>query len=331
MRTDWENDSEEFEPDPGNRRNWIVALAVASLLILLYSIGSSEGNFAYALGSNMVTALIIIVAYFAITMRWRRGQRATVLVSLSTLFLALVVGTGIGMSVNRVSQESQYASGLRQDMHTLMESMESDSALRSGQLRLDTNATAGGSVGKLEVLVRRMVNRLIAVRGDYLREIEAIGWDSILAPQRLAQDRSLERSRAMIAAGRALIAHYQQRSRRVMDTVRIEVLALDIDEQSKQEFLDGYARSMRAKGDQLDTQWKLEQDVMDEFEAIITLLASKKRGWNVVDGALLFSNQSDLDTYKRHLAAIESIAQEQERVAQSRREQMNQGLQKLER
>lgn len=75
---------------------------------------------------------------------------------------------------------------------------------------------AGGEFGEMERFVKEFIDRFVAQRNDYLLELEAIGWNSILDAQRVKNDTTLSESKVMIARAKAIIDKYEKKTADLM-------------------------------------------------------------------------------------------------------------------
>lgn len=68
----------------------------------------------------------------------------------------------------------------------------------------------------MERFVKEFIDRFVAQRNDYLLELEAIGWNSILDAQRVKNDTTLSESKVMIARAKAIIDKYEKKTADLM-------------------------------------------------------------------------------------------------------------------
>lgn len=250
---------------------------------------------------------------------------------LPTIVRSILIGAALALLYTGCTDKTEEnPSTLRRDVNRLVDQLDSADLSDPTALALDTAATMRGERGMVESLVRKMLNRIITLRADYMKDITAIGWDSVLAPERVIRDKSLAESKRMIASARSLIATYRGRTHSILDTLGMEIGALDIDEETRASMASGYTSALKEREGELDRQWDLEAQVVDEVDAIITILGTKRGRWKVSDEGVMFTDPDALASYNSHLTRLQGIVQQQEQVAREGREQINRGLSKIE-
>jgi len=172
------------------------------------------------------------------------------------------------------------------------------------------------------------IDRFVAQRNDYLLELEAIGWNSILDAQRVKNDTTLSESKVMIARAKAIIDKYENKTADLMQGTKAHINSLNMSESTKREMLAGFDRGMGKAGKQIDEQWKLEKQVVVQFENVFLLLAASKK-WVVEGEQILFYTDDDLARFNSYIGTIQNLTQQQEQLQKKSYAEVNQNFEAL--
>lgn len=180
----------------------------------------------------------------------------------------------------------------------------------------------------MERFVKEFIDRFVAQRNDYLPELEAIGWNSILDAQRVKNDTTLSESKVMIARAKAIIDKYENKTADLMQGTKAHINSLNMSESTKREMLAGFDRGMSKAGKQIDEQWKLEKQVVVQFENVFLLLAASKK-WVVEGEQILFYTDDDLARFNSYIGTIQNLTQQQEQLQKKSYAEVNQNFEAL--
>src|SRR5262249_13583214 len=109
--------------------------------------------------------------------------------------------------------------------------------------KIDTTPAAQGEVGEMERFGRTFMSRMAEQRNDYLKQLDAIGWDKILDMQRIAGDKSLSQSKAMVGKARSLVASYREKALATIEGARADIDKLQVSDAAKAGFRKGFEKS----------------------------------------------------------------------------------------
>ena len=194
---------------------------------------------------------------------------------------------------------------------------------------MDTTPKAKGDLGEIERFLKTFLNRMASQRNDLLLELEAIGWDFILDPDRIKKDRTLTESKMLIQRANAIVRKYKAQTYTLLDNTQKEISILNISENYRRGILNGFKEGMANQRSQIDEIWDLEIKAISEIENIIALLAVKQGAWEVQNGELLFANQSDVDNFNSYLTAIQEHLARQQAIQKQSIATMNKNLNKF--
>jgi len=308
---------------------WIVALALLCLGILGYGFFFSNNTVsapAFLAGKYLVHALLVWGVFHAIFLR-KRGANINAIAFIAiygSLFLSGLIG----------------ASQKKQQLVTALSSMHQEYARAASQVVDSTGLPAGierspattpqamGEYGEIERFFREFLDRLVALRSDYLIELEATGWNSVLDAQRIRSDARLSESRVMIERAKASVDSYEQKTSALLQDTRLRIGTLDMSESTRRRALEVLDESMGRAGAQLDQQWSLERQVIRQLENIVQLLAASK-GWVVEGEHILFSSDAELDRFNSYIQEIQQTVLEQEQIRKNSYAEVNQRFEAL--
>ncbi|MEW6665435.1 MAG: DUF2628 domain-containing protein [Thermodesulfobacteriota bacterium] len=150
----------------------------------------------------------------------------------------------------------------------------------------------------------------VSLRDAYFRDLNAIGWERILDPLRIQQDKSLSETSRMIQTAKALIGNYRSRSEKILreayDGMDVSGRGLDLRHLMKQ----GMPERILAVRQVFGRLWELEELCVEEFESLFAFLSTRRKAWSIVKGQILFKSASDLDKFNTHRAVLQAYVRE---------------------
>ena len=318
------SDQSTAAPQGGNA--WIVALAVICFGIIGFGMFYSTNtisNPAFLAGQYLVYALFIWAVFHAIFLR-KRGAKISG-ISFAALFIALFAGGMIAASKQQ-QQAAQAVSSIQQELGRVA-SASTDSSGLPARIERTTigNPKAKGEFGEMERFVKEFLDRFVAQRNDHLLELDAIGWNFILDAKRIRNDTTLSESKVMIERAKIITEKYEKKTADLVNGTRAHINALNMSESKKRVMLAGFERGMSESGKKIDEQWKLEKQVLLQFENIILLLAARK-SWVVQGEQIIFNSEDDLTRFNSYIGTIQRLAQQQEQIQKSSFAEVSQTL-----
>jgi hypothetical protein len=173
------------------------------------------------------------------------------------------------------------------------------------------------------------MDQMASQRNDYLLELEAIGWNGILDPNRIEKDKTFIESKVTIQKAKEIVKKYKNRANTLLENAKDNIRSLNVSESSKREMLSGFDRGMEKAKDNIDAMWSLEAKTINEFVSIITLLAARKGAWVVEGGQILFYNDSDLERFNSYIVSIQNIMNQQEQIQRQSVQTVNRNFDRL--
>ena len=292
-----------------------IALALVCAAILGYGYLYSKNtitDLTFLIGSNLPLTLIIWGIFYAAVARKHGAKIAGF--SFLSIYVCMIASGLIGYSQQK--QEAKQALSEIQDQYSKIIESSTDSQGLPKRIEKPINTTlkARGEFGEMERFMKEFMDQMVSQRNDYLLELEAIGWNSILDANRIKADKTFIESKVTIQKAKEVVKKYTNRTNTLLNNAKDNIRSLNISESSKREMLSGFDRGMEKAKENIDAMWSLEAKTINEFENIMTLLSAKKGAW-VVDGdQILFYNDSDLERFNSYIASIQSIVKQQEAI-----------------
>ena len=248
----------------------------------------------------------------------------------SWIGFALVYASLVTASVitsNRQRNElRQVAAELQQTVATVQSNIASGSAAPP-----QTQTTAAGTTesGKIGVVIKSMMNRMLAQRREYELELDAIGWSKILDDQRLRNDSTLAESRTIIQQAKDIVGKYRSRTSDLFTQVRRDIEISDLTASSKQSMLSGFDKSAQQGKAQAMELWSLEEQVLTQIQSAINLLGAKRSGWQIQGGQVMFHRQADLDLFNSYMSQVQVLVGKQEKLQTASLQRTQESLKQL--
>lgn len=301
----------------GGDSAWVVALIVLCLGIIGFGVFYSTNTVsdpAFLAGQYLVSALMLWGVFHAVFLR-KRGAKINS-IAFAAIFSALFA-SGLIAASQQKQQAVQALSSIQQEMARVTTATTDSSGLPTRIERAAAETPkATGDFGEIERFMKEFIDRFVAQRNDYLLELEAIGWNSVLDAQRVKNDTTLSESKVMIDRAKTIVVKYEKKTAHLMESTRERINALNMAETTKREMLAGFDKGMGKAGEQIDEQWTLEKQVVLQVENIFLLLAASKR-WVVEDQQILFYRDEDLARFNSYVQTIQKLTQQQEQIQKS--------------
>ena len=185
-------------PNSGSpSKTWLVTCAALCLAIVAYGVlgeKDSSGDVAYQLGYNLPIAIFIAGGLHLVFRRREPAQAGWV--GFLVIYAALVAASFI--ATNR--QRGELKTAAAEIERTVVAATQATSASTPvAPPPVPAAPIAGGDAGKMEAVVKTMMNRMLAQRREYELELEAVGWSTFSTASESARIPRLPRARLCFA------------------------------------------------------------------------------------------------------------------------------------
>lgn len=308
----------------------MIALSLVCIGILAYGVFFSQNtisDIAYLIGFNLPLSFFIWIIFYAIFIRRKKSGRVAA-ISFLIIYCSMIASALIGSA-----QQKHEAMKALEEVHGQYSAIVNSSIDSEGlpvriEKKIDTNPKSKGEFGELERFLKDSMNQFASQRNDYLLELEAIGWNGILDPQRIRADKELVESKVIIRQAKIIVEKYRDKTDVLLRKIRRDIQSLNMSSSQKEEALSGFDRGLASSQDQISAMWILEEKAILEFEKIINFL-SKNDAWVVAQGQILFKNNTDINTFNSYIGAIQAIVNQQQQIQKQSMATVNRNFDRL--
>ena len=312
--------------DSGNL--WQIFLAILSLCILGYGLFFSKNvidSLTWLIGYYLPSSIIVWLIFCAIFIR-KKGAKI-VGISFIIIYVSFMLSGYLSVTMHKIEAKKAIT-----EIETQFEKIAKSSSSPSGiperiQEEIQTSPKSKGVFGEMERFVKIFMDRSVSLRNDYLLELSAIGWDKILDPIRLKNERTFVESKFTINKAKEIVEKYKTLTNSLFEEDAFaEIDRLEIDEDLKQEMKNGFKRGLEPTKIMISRYWYLEGEIILEAEKIFDLLSSRKDAWIIENQQVLFYNENDLKEYNTYISNVQDNVKEQQLIHQQSIDQTKESL-----
>jgi hypothetical protein len=170
---------------------------------------------------------------------------------------------------------------------------------------------ARGEFGEIEGFFKTRLSRMASLTKDYERELAAIGWETILDPERLGHDSTLIMSNLILQKAKTIVAKYKTRTYVLCENSKQAVSDIPVSEWAKQHMVNDIVQVLEEMHAGLDERWSGEAQIIAVVEQVVAWLFSRREAWGVENGVLVFANESDLSRFNSYMTELDKVTSEQ--------------------
>ncbi len=253
-----------------------------------------------------------------------------VIIGVAILFVAVKTLVFVGEEVqnsNRTQEAKQVITEIQDQYSSLIKSSTDAQGLpKFVEKQIDTTPKAHGELGEYERWFKELINQVALQRNDYLLELKAIGWNSLMDANRIDADKTFVESKEIILNAKKIVNKYQEKNYTLINNTKERIESLHISDTLKENMRSGFERGIENARNSIDAIWSLEKKVINEFESIINLLSARKNDWIVESGQIVFYNDNDLYKFNSYVASIQNIANQQGEIQRQNVQNVNNSL-----
>jgi hypothetical protein len=274
------------------------------------------GAIGASLGGSLFIGLVIwAVAYFAVVRRTSPSRGVIHLPIIVAVSFAVNMAI-MGLAIINAQRDGRADAQARQ-AHAAMADLRAsvNGLVRSGfdPASIDTRDTIGGEAGQATQLEKAWLARRATDRANYRTELTALGYPEVLEPQNLAHE-DLAATEAKLVQ-----AIFVERKYHALNDQRFADFSKTVNDSglspaTKAGIVAGFERSQAADNGQRAQLWSLEDQILSEYAAAVSQLATSRDGWRYEEGKLRFSNPALLRSYNAHVLAAQGYAQQEEAI-----------------
>lgn len=313
------------------------------LVLGLYSGGVNRIMFSnsYAPFIAILGMPAILLFYYYLRNKWIRNERygdKSWMASLTAgiisyiVVVILVVGLiGVTKGVSGRNEAKVFFDEMQKEATRFMDATLDNEELPQGkEERVNTTIKTKGDFGEIEKWYKEYLNQIRSLNNDYIKELTAIGWMSLLDSERLSNDNNLVESKLIIKRAKEISIKFKLRAYEYIDNQVLEgIKTLNVDEKIRKSVITGYQEGLQQGKKSLDIMWKLEDEIIAEIEKLIDFLSVNEDVWTVSDGQIFFHNDRDVMKYNNFLKSIQDLTSQQEALQRSGFEKANKKINQL--
>lgn len=195
---------------------------------------------------------------------------------------------------------------LRSGYHRVMDSATGDDLAPIAPMVADA-ATASDP---LQAFLGEHMNRVVALRNEYVAALKGAGVETLLEPRRLDRDRDMAEGRRILAAARVAAQSMRAKLLALLAELPARVEETAMEDGLKQATIASIRSELPARTQQYEGQFALELKAYDEFASILDLL--ERAAWEFDGERIVFAGDADAEAYNAALDRIDAIVAEQE-------------------
>jgi len=298
---------------------WKLILIVICICIFIYGLIFSNiksPNIPYIMGLYLLYSIIIAsILYYAIV---RRKERGEALMSFLAIYLSFIISGTIAGYINehKLRRESKQFVNMLEDKYKRLfeQSLPQSSPKNEGSI--DAVSKSNKLFSEVDRWINENTNRLYTLRKDYFYVVDKIGWNNILSPVRIQNDKELAESRNVIKRAKETVDRYALLFDKWFDDSFSGIDNMKIDESYKIELKKGYKDSADITRSMIKRFWQLELNCVLEVEKGIDYLSENRDSWLISNNQIHFMNENDLNAYNEYLSNVQKYVKEQELINQ---------------
>lgn len=307
---------------------WKIFLVILSICILGYGLFFSKNvidDLPWLLGYYFSGSIIVWLIFYATFTRKKGAKIAGI--SFIIIYVSFMLSGYLSVTMHKIEAKKAITE-IETQFEKILKSSDSPSGIPERiQEEIQTSPKSKGMFGEMERFVKIFMDRSVSLRNDYLLELSAIGWDKILDPTRIKNDRTFVESKFTINKAKEIVEKYKTLTNNLFkEDAFAEIDRLEINEDFKQEMKNGFKRGLGTTKITIDRHWFLEEKCLSEIEKIIDLLSTRKEVWVIENSQILFYNENDLKEFNAYIYNIQDIVKEQQLIQQQSIDQAKESL-----
>jgi len=238
------------------------------------------------------------------------------LVVVLCLLLGGIAVTGVWMfakqQVDRRKAEKEAAASIKASLDWVGKNSDSTQPVDLSTAPR-SNKPATTDMERMRDFVQGMVVDLATLQNTYLKELNEVGTDHLLDPNRLAADKDFQETHEMLAKITRIIKDTRVKALKLFEELPRRAGNIGLKEADRvgfqREFEEGFNKLLPL----LQESWEIESATADRFAQAVEVLETSRGHWEVKDGKFYFGRTADMQRYNEIMAAmVKAGAREQE-------------------
>lgn len=315
-------ESSDQKPEPANNQTIktpipaFVTLALLCLVVIGYGLTASENtvtDFAYLLGSNAVSALVLFALFTLAFGKFLSGPAKGG--SFVAILAALMVSSFIAAERN---QEIERAAIARMEDNALRiaERLSNPDSSLEPIVTNTSPESSNSATQRLENWFNGYLNQLAKNQIDYQAELEAINFFNYLNGERIRNDSDLSDSNYMANRAREIVDKYQQLHVQTLDSVPSSLDVFELSPEQKASFLATFEASKESGLERANEIWRLERAIISKSEELVKFLSNSEASWTWDGEFFLFDNNKGVEIFNSLFDELQAMIDSQITISQ---------------
>ena len=285
----------------------------------------------YVIGGDLVRAGLVWIALYFLVLRRKAPGRG-----LAYFLILWAVAVGIDVTlivVGKSAADRAYVEQTAENNTAVAQIGDSMRTLLGPTLpagRMDTKPKAKREAGQVEGITKQLIAELIEDERDCQAKLKALQYPDFLTPVRLASAGGLRDARERLAQAKEVIGRCRAANDDRMTNFPGEVAKSDLDADDRRRYLEGYARGQTVSEPDRIRSWDIDDRVLAELGAQVTLLSHPRGRWEARGQKVLFENRADMNEFNTHRRNVQALGQEEAALKQQYAQRFEQSLRELE-
>ncbi len=184
-----------------------------------------------------------------------------------------------------------------------------DAIAARGAATVSFESDLSGGAGRIEAAANTLTQNIENAYAAYHATLATMNYYQLLVPIRVDNDPGFTRTRATLERMRSAVETREKRLDEAVSAFRSQLASANIDARARKSALARFDRVASASSQSRAHETGLEEDLIDEQEAMLADLAAAPDSWNATGPTVLvFRDEGAMNTYHAHVASLIKIA-----------------------
>lgn len=185
---------------------------------------------------------------------------------------------------------------------------------RATDFRFDTDKEAATDPQRMRALTQEYMNMLLELQGKYVKDVEATGCSTLLDAKRLAKDKGLKESRAMVVKLRKVCRESSKECEAAMAEFLKKVEATEFTTLKKEKVVESWRKGLDDALPLYREVWKIDLECADVMDRLLDVIRDSKGAWKEKNNLVLFDKVSDEERFLDLLDEIKLLVKKQQEL-----------------
>ena len=295
-----------------NKEMWKIALVLlcGGLICFGYFYPEiSNTNLVFVIRYKLPLILIISLFFYVSVVR-NHGAK-TVSFSFLTILIFAVVSSLTGFAQLEKEEELAFEEIKKEAAVIIDSSFDSEGTIKPIERTIDATPKARGIYGEIEYIYKLFMGQQVALRNEYINEMESLNVFEILDARHLEADEKLIESKERIQKAQKTINNYQEKYGTALVKVKESISLL----KTRENFIHieavkiGMLKALENVEIKVDEQFRVERKAFDELENIVKFLSTRNGAWSAQGDQIIFYEDNDLKRYQTYIDSLQHLGE----------------------